>query len=58
MTATAAMKSIHKGNKTFLPSKPCSVCGRDMTWRRAWRNNWEAVKYCSDACRRKGGQHV
>lgn len=58
MTATAAMKSTHKGNKTFLPSKPCAVCGRDMTWRRAWRNNWEVVKYCSDACRRKGGQHV
>ncbi|MBL8466644.1 MAG: DUF2256 domain-containing protein [Methyloversatilis discipulorum] len=52
------MKSRHKGNKTFLPSKPCAVCGRDMTWRHAWRNNWEAVKYCSDACRRKGGQHV
>ncbi|WP_232419883.1 DUF2256 domain-containing protein [Methyloversatilis discipulorum] len=25
-----------------------------MTWRRAWRNNWAEVKYCSEACRRKG----
>lgn len=34
--------------------KPCSVCGRTMTWRRKWARNWEAVKYCSDACRKRG----
>lgn len=34
--------------------KPCSVCGRTMTWRRKWARNWDAVKYCSDACRRRG----
>lgn len=44
------------GNKIHLPSKPCAVCGRAMTWRKAWAKNWEQVKYCSDACRRgKGG---
>jgi hypothetical protein len=41
-----------KGNKQALPSKPCSVCGRSMSWRRAWAKNWAEVKYCSDACRR------
>ena len=48
---TAATK--YKGNKAALPSKPCAVCGRPMSWRRAWAKNWEAVRYCSEACRRK-----
>ncbi|MEM9531715.1 MAG: DUF3253 domain-containing protein [Pseudomonadota bacterium] len=25
-----------------------------MTWRRRWASNWESVKYCSKACRRRG----
>lgn len=50
------MKKEFKGNKQFLPSKPCSRCGRTMTWRKAWARNWESVLYCSDACRaRKPG---
>jgi hypothetical protein len=40
-----------KGNKSHLPSKPCTVCGRAMSWRKAWAKNWDAVLYCSDACR-------
>lgn len=40
-----------KGNKAYLPSKPCAACGRTMTWRKAWARNWEQVRYCSDACR-------
>lgn len=24
-----------------------------MRWRRAWAANWESVRYCSDACRRR-----
>jgi hypothetical protein len=43
-----------KGNKSALPSKPCMACGRDMTWRKSWAKNWDEVKYCSDACRRRG----
>ena len=42
-----------KGNKASLPSKTCIVCGREMTWRKSWAKNWEAVIYCSDACRAK-----
>ncbi|MBG6079986.1 DUF2256 domain-containing protein [Rubrivivax gelatinosus] len=42
-----------KGNKRFLPSKPCVVCGRPMVWRRAWAKNWDEVRYCSDACRKR-----
>jgi hypothetical protein len=26
-----------------------------MEWRRRWAANWESVRYCSDACRRRGG---
>lgn len=42
-----------KGNKAFLPSKVCAACGREMTWRKSWAKNWEAIKYCSDACRKQ-----
>lgn len=49
------MKPGFKGNKAHLPSKPCVVCGRPMSWRKAWAKNWDAVKYCSDACRARKG---
>jgi hypothetical protein len=45
-----------KGNKAALPSKPCTVCGRAMSWRKAWAKNWEQVRYCSDGCRKKKGE--
>jgi hypothetical protein len=47
-----------KGNKASLPSKPCAVCGRPMSWRRAWAKNWDEVRYCSEACRKKKGHAV
>jgi len=40
-----------KGNKSYLPSKPCITCGKAFTWRKKWAKNWEEVKYCSDKCR-------
>ena len=43
-----------RGNKAALPSKACAACGLVMSWRRRWAKNWVEVKYCSDACRRKG----
>lgn len=33
--------------------KPCAVCGRTIEWRRRWAADWPAVRYCSDACRRR-----
>jgi hypothetical protein len=42
-----------RGNKSYLPSKLCQACGRPMTWRKAWERNWEQLKYCSDACRKR-----
>ncbi|WP_432562924.1 DUF3253 domain-containing protein [Kineococcus sp. SYSU DK003] len=36
-----------------LPTKDCAVCGRTITWRKKWERDWEGVRYCSDACRRR-----
>ncbi|QWD80318.1 DUF2256 domain-containing protein [Polynucleobacter sp. MWH-Spelu-300-X4] len=47
------MKQEHKGNKSYLPSKLCVACHKEMTWRKSWEKNWESIKYCSEACRRK-----
>ncbi len=46
-------KTGFRGNKSSLPSKPCRVCGRSMSWRRAWAANWDSVLYCSEACRKR-----
>ncbi|KAA6184816.1 DUF2256 and DUF3253 domain-containing protein [Thiohalocapsa marina] len=32
----------------------CVVCGRRISWRRKWARDWDNIKYCSDACRRRG----
>jgi len=34
-----------------MKSKHCARCGRLMTHRKQWANNWDAVKYCSKTCR-------
>jgi hypothetical protein len=51
-----ARETNFKGNKTSLPSKPCQVCGRPMSWRRAWARSWEEVRHCSERCRRGGAR--
>ena len=47
------MKQEFKGNKSYLPSKVCEVCHKEMTWRKSWAKNWDSIKYCSTACRNK-----
>ncbi|CAL4861225.1 DUF2256 and DUF3253 domain-containing protein [Microbacterium sp. MM2322] len=41
-----------------MPSAPapktCASCGREIQWRKKWEKNWDAVRYCSDACRKRG----
>jgi hypothetical protein len=34
--------------------KSCVACGRRIEWRKKWERTWDSVKYCSDACRRRG----
>lgn len=41
--------------RTVRPEKPCAVCGRTMTWRKAWARTWDQVKFCSNACRERRG---
>jgi hypothetical protein len=41
-----------------LPTKPCVVCGRPITWRKKWERDWDSVRYCSDRCRRAGVSDV
>jgi hypothetical protein len=33
--------------------KTCASCGRRIQWRAKWAKNWDDVRYCSDACRRR-----
>ena len=34
--------------------KSCVSCGREIQWRKKWARSWDEVRYCSDACRRRG----
>ncbi len=43
--------------KCDLPEKTCQTCGRPFRWRKKWKKNWEAVKYCSDRCRNNRPTH-
>jgi hypothetical protein len=38
--------------KPDLPVKTCATCGRPMVWRRKWARVWDAVRHCSERCRR------
>ncbi|MEI5584181.1 MULTISPECIES: DUF2256 and DUF3253 domain-containing protein [unclassified Agromyces] len=38
--------------------KTCASCGRRIEWRARWSRDWESVRYCSDACRRRGVRSV
>jgi hypothetical protein len=43
---------IRKAERTTPhPDKLCKGCGRAFSWRKKWERDWDAVKYCSDACR-------
>ncbi|MGB1422575.1 MAG: DUF2256 domain-containing protein [Pseudomonadales bacterium] len=44
-------KSSHQ--KSNLPKKICVTCGLEFAWRKKWRKDWAAVKYCSERCRRQ-----
>jgi hypothetical protein len=34
-------------------AKVCGSCGRIVEWRAAWAKNWDAVRWCSEECRRR-----
>ncbi|WP_186569958.1 DUF2256 domain-containing protein [Synechococcus sp. PROS-U-1] len=55
MTRGRSKNNVPKGNglRANLPSKICPVCHRPFEWRKAWRNCWDDVVYCSERCRRR-----
>lgn len=34
--------------------KSCASCGRTIEWRKKWERDWDQVRYCSTACRKRG----
>jgi hypothetical protein len=34
--------------------KTCDGCGRAIAWRKKWERDWDAVRWCSQACRGRG----
>ena len=36
------------------PDKTCAACGRRIEWRKKWERDWDQVRYCSSACRKRG----
>ncbi|MGO1383228.1 MAG: DUF3253 domain-containing protein [Arachnia sp.] len=38
--------------------KTCVACGRRIEWRKKWERDWEQIRYCSTACRRRGVSQV
>jgi hypothetical protein len=43
---------VRKAEKTTpRKDKLCKTCGRAFAWRKQWEQDWDIVKYCSDACR-------
>ncbi len=53
--ASAARDAAQHGGMVRTPreSKPCAHCGRPFENRKRWdgREQWDAVRYCSRACR-------
>ena len=37
-----------------VAEKICASCGRRIEWRAKWERDWDQVRFCSAACRRRG----
>jgi hypothetical protein len=44
---------MHGVKKQHLPQKICVTCSRPFMWRKKWARDWDHVKFCSDACRKR-----
>jgi len=42
--------------KSDLPMKSCVTCARPMVWRKSWARDWDAVRHCSERCRKTKAQ--
>lgn len=41
-----------------MADKTCVVCGRRIEWRKRWERDWDEVRHCGSACRRRGLREV
>lgn len=44
----------HTGQVSTPDPKTCASCGRTIEWRAKWARDWDQVRYCSTACRKRG----
>ena len=60
LRARSQVALVSRGTLGCMPpeSKTCQSCGRTIEWRRKWERDWEQVRYCSTACRRRGVSDV
>ncbi|QOD93591.1 DUF2256 and DUF3253 domain-containing protein [Chryseoglobus sp. 28M-23] len=47
-------RDLESGDSAARAPKNCAACGRRIEWRARWARDWENVRWCSDACRRRG----
>lgn len=52
------LRGWHTGPMVNPEPKTCVACGRQIQWRKKWERDWEQVRYCSKACRRRGVSEV
>lgn len=50
-TRGAGRRAARRGTPA---DRVCAGCGRTFSWRRSLAADWDAVRWCSDACRRRG----
>lgn len=60
MQAEVVGRHREKGDEPVCDraDRVCDGCGRRIEWRAKWARNWEAVRWCSDACRARGVRPV
>lgn len=39
--------------RSELPTKLCLHCDRPFAWRKKWSRCWDAVRFCSERCKRE-----
>jgi hypothetical protein len=52
--ASAPISGVYCSGMAVPESKTCASCGRTITWRRSWADDWDQIRWCSTACRRRG----
>lgn len=53
MSAASSSGRSARGSGEVGDERVCVACGRTIAWRKKWAANWDEVRYCSDACRRR-----